>query len=173
MISPHLHSAAGIYTDPPVLDNPVVTLFEFFYSKQQRRNWNSWWSLYMAAPCAFGLLLLVPTTLQDAAIGNRQQTTAGIITAYEPNNHDSCRYAFSAQGKQFGGIDGCPRHPGAVGSTVKVYFDPTNPAKSVLEDFSVRGRRNRPLIYLCAIEVAAVFLFVIFIKISHRDEAAG
>jgi hypothetical protein len=61
--------------------------------------------------------------------------TQGRITAKEPVNHHSIRYAFSVGGQQFtgaqmAGIVGIPFDSVTVGDAVPVVYDPRNPTKS-------------------------------------------
>jgi len=120
----------------------------------------------MTLPFVFGLSFLIPEQIQNAEVGGRQQATLGVITAYEPSNHDSCRYKFIVLGRDFENISGCPTHPGVVGATVSVYYDPQNPAISSLEDFLQRRTRNRVMIPLMAFGICAVIGTIIYAKLS-------
>jgi hypothetical protein len=124
----------------------------------------------MTFPFVFGLSFLVPQQLRDARVGAREQFATGVVTAYEPSNHDSCRYTFSINRQRFDGISGCPFHPGAVGAVVQVYYDPANPATSSLEDFLEARRRNEGMIPLMLLGICAVISAILFSKYRHRTK---
>ncbi len=150
-------------------DNPVVTTFERSMSPQTKYDWNPWWALILALPFAFGLAFLIPESLQDSAIGSRQNMATGKVTAYDPYNHDSCRYTFTAQGRQFTAIGSCPTHPGVVGAKVPVYFDPADPTKSSLEDFSKVSKRKQGVVFVMIFGVCGVTAFVFLSKLRRRE----
>jgi hypothetical protein len=120
--------------------------------------------MYMAVPFLLGLLWTWPSGFEDLHIPGREQPASGVVTAYEPNNHDSCRYQFFAGGREWDDIDSCPVHPGVVGSTVTVYFDPRNPARSELENFGERGGRSIRFGSICLGGVFVVFVSILIAK---------
>jgi hypothetical protein len=122
----------------------------------------------MAVPFLFGLLWTWPSGFEDLRISGREQSASGVVTAYEPNHHDSCRYQFFAGGRGWDGIDSCPVHPGVVESTVIVYFDPRNPARSELEEFGERGGRSIRFGSFCLGGILVVFVSILIAKFIHR-----
>jgi hypothetical protein len=107
----------------------------------------------MTFPMIVGLAFSLWSSHRDAAIGARQESTTGEITAHERNNHDSYRYEFTAQGKKFSGLSSSPRAKETMGEPAQIYFDPQNPTTNSLEDFLERSRRDKSL--------DSIFIFVI------------
>jgi hypothetical protein len=149
-----------------------VTLFEWFFSPRSKRDWKSWWALSVTLPFVFCLAFLISESMQQTEVGARQQLASGIITAYEPSNHDSCRYTFAIQGREFNGIGSCPMHPGIVGAQVRVYYDPMNPATSSLEDFLEARKRNRGVIFISMLGICAVTALILYSKLKAQKSKA-
>jgi hypothetical protein len=125
-------------------DNRSVNFLRWFFSPRSKNDLKSWNALFMTAPFVFGLAILIPGAIHNADVGSRQQSTNGVVTAYEPSNHNSCSYTYTVQGNRFSGTSASPTAtlmaPATVGEPVQVYFDPKNPATSSLEDFSAKSR---------------------------------
>ena len=115
--------------------------------------------------------MLISAALKDAAIGRRQQVTDGEVTAYEPDNHNSCRYRFDFEGRQFVGVSGCPGLTGIVGEQVQIYFDPGDSTESSLEDFSQTSQRNWGVILFMAFGVCIVIGIVGISKVLKSKQS--
>ena len=161
---------AGIYTGTQILDNSSVTFFEYFYSPRAKGRFRSWWSLTFTFPLVLTLVHGLYYSRRDAAIGTRQESTSGQITAYEPSNHNSCRYTFTVQEKQYVGMDSSPTAtpvaPAIVGDQIQVYFDPINPTTNSLEDFSIRSHRVRGLVPISAFGICVIPAIILYLKLT-------
>jgi hypothetical protein len=157
------------FTLPSDTDKSSVTFFEFFFSPRSTGRWRSWWSLTMTFPLVVGLVVGLYDSRRDAAIGARQESTSGQVIAYEPNNHNSYRYTFTAQGRQFSGISESPRVSETVGAPTPIYFDPLDPRKNSLEDFSMRSHRDRGLVPICTFGICVIPAIILYSKLRvHR-----
>lgn len=146
---------------------------EYFYSPRAKGRWRSWWSLTMTFPLIVGLAVGLYSSRRDAATGARQELTTGKITAHEPNNHDSYRYTFTVQGRQFNGISGSPKPAEVVGASTQVYFDPRDPNTNSLEDFLMRSRRDRKLVPLFVFGICVIPAFILYSKLRNPSKNAG
>ena len=150
-----------------------MTLFEYFFSPRSKGRGSSWWSLTMALPLVIGLVDGLYWSRRDAVIGTRQESTSGQVTAYEPSNHNSCRYTFTVQGKQYAGMDSSPTAtpaaPAIVGDQLQVYFDPNNPTTNSLEDFSMRSRRDRGLVPLFMLGICVIPVIIFYSKLRGQS----
>jgi hypothetical protein len=93
------------------------------------------WYLLVALPWAVGAIIFVYEWKVDREIATRQQTTQGVITVYEPANHNRYRYVFSINGKTYDGLQSPKKGELEIGKRVVVFYDPKNPNKNSLTDF--------------------------------------
>ena len=121
---------------------------------------HSWWQLLITLPWCIGLVLLVHGSIQDRDIAKRQKTATGRITSHEPANHNQYGYVFSVDGRQYSGSE-IPELDRKIGDTVLVFYDPRNPSRSALSDFSeVADANDGPILFLAiGIGVLAVVIY--------------
>jgi hypothetical protein len=118
----------------------------------------------MTAPLVFGLVFVSSNAHRYHVIAERQQATTGIVTAYEPSNHNQCTYTFVIRGTQYSGTWSSPTETAHVGQAVQVYFDGGNPATNSLEDFESASRRQRGMQSLLVLGICAVVGFIVYAK---------
>lgn len=108
---------------------------------QALKGWEnpSWWRLYVALPWTLGVILGVYQWNVNRHIASREQTTQGIITAHEPENHNRFGYSFTVAGRRFTGWDSPVDDGLEIGRSVLVYYDPANPDTNALTEFGERG----------------------------------
>lgn len=149
-----------------------MTFFEYFYVPRAKGRWRSWWSLTMTFPLVFGLVIGLWSSWRDSAIGTRQESTTGKITAHEPENHDSYRYTFTAQGRQFSGLSMSPNARETVGEPAQIYFDSRDPTTNSLEDFSSRSQRDRRLVPIFTFVTCVIPAIILCLKLTPPSKDA-
>lgn len=132
--------------------------------ERARQTWHrpSWWNLLITWPWVVGCVWCVYGWNTDRAIAARQQTADGLITAHEPSNHNQFVYTFSANGTSFTGRESPKDQDLEVGKSVLVYYDPLNPAKNALTDFSDLSMESLGPLPLLVLGVGAVACFIIW-----------
>ena len=105
------------------------------------RTWAnpSWWNLLVVLPWAIGAIVFVQEWKVDRDIALREQTAQGLITTYEPSNHNRYGYVFTVNGKNFTGWESPKNEELGIGKRVVVYYDPRNPNKNALTEFRDLG----------------------------------
>ena len=98
-----------------------------------------WWYAFVTLPWLIGLALLGVHAHQDSVRASREQTTAGVITAHDPGNHNSYQYPYSVGGRAFRAWEIAPPVDWSMGEQVVVYYDPREPGESSLVDFGERS----------------------------------
>jgi len=141
-----------------------VNFVRWFFSQRSRNDWKSWNALFMAAPFAFVLGFVLFNSVRDHAIAARQGSTTGVVTAYEPSNHNQCTYTFELEGKQYRGRSSSPTRTASVGQQVQVYFDRNDPATNSLKDFETASRNYRGILIFSSVEIVAVVGFILYSK---------
>jgi hypothetical protein len=154
--------------EPECLELNIV---QWFLGKRPRSDWNSWWSLIITPPLLIAMAFSVSSVRRDSGVASRQNTAEGIVTAYEPSNHNHCRYSFRFDGRTFEGIDSSPTNTATVGQHVTVFFDPNRPETNSLEDFESAKGREVGMIPFCGIGIGAVVGFVLYSKSRHSKRA--
>ena len=109
-----------------------------------------------------GLMFCVYGWYRDRAVGWREQTTSGTITAHEPANHDRYGYIFKVNEKTYTGWQSSyDSVTFTVGQLVTVHYDPLDPNNNALVDFNeLSWRAFGPVPFLAA-AIASVVLFVL------------
>ena len=141
-----------------------MNFVRWFFSPRSRDDWKSWNALFMAAPFAFGLVFVSLNAHRYHAIAERQQSTTGVVTAYEPSNHNQCTYTFEIRGTRYSGKWSSPTSTAQVGQTVQVYFDRSDPATNSLEDFESASRNQRGMQSFLILGICAVIGFIVYAK---------
>jgi hypothetical protein len=94
-------------------------------------------------PLVFGVLTVAPQAAREAKAANRQQTSQGVVTAYDRSDHNQCSYTFSVLGRHYTGRRGADTTDVTVGDPVLVYYDSQDPSMNALEGFSTMSHRDR------------------------------
>jgi hypothetical protein len=149
-----------------------LELLQWFFGKRSRSDWQSWWSLTLTLPLFIALGGVVPNALRDADVARREKTVEGIVTAYEPSNHNQCRYSFAFDGRLFEGMGSSPTNTATVGQHVTVFFDPNRPEINSLEGFEIAKKRQMGMVPFCGIGICAVVGFVMYSKLRQSRRAA-
>ncbi|HZP06728.1 MAG TPA: hypothetical protein VFB43_17650 [Terracidiphilus sp.] len=136
--------------------------------RRAKGAWNSWWSLLITFPLLIVLAFVVPEAWRSGVIAGREQSIAGVVTAYRPSDHNRCDYVFTVQGRQFTGTDGCPNAPATIGQQVWVYFDSNNPATSELEGFAEKSQADWSGCWFILIVICIVAGIIAFAKVRSR-----
>ena len=141
-----------------------MNFFRWFFSPRSKDDWKSWNALFMTAPFVLGLFFVSSNAHRYHAIAERQQSTTGVLTAYQPSNHNQCTYTFEDRGMQYSGIWSSPTETAHVGQVVQVYFDRSNPATNSLEDFESASRRQRGVQSFLILVICGVIGFIVYSK---------
>jgi hypothetical protein len=145
-------------------DKVSVNFVRWIFSPRSHDDWKSWNALIIAAPLAFGLVIVLFDSHRDHLIAARQQSTIGVVTAYEPSNHNQCSYTFEFQGKQYRGESSSPTATTSIGQQVQVYFDRSDPATNSLTDFESESRNNEGFSRFLIIGIFGVIAFILYSK---------
>jgi hypothetical protein len=139
--------------------------------RRSKAAWDSWWTLLITFPWLIGLAILVPEGWQSHLIAGREQTTAGIVIAYNRSSHNECTYVFTVQSKQFTGKDGCPTAPAVIGQQVWVYFDPNDPQKSLLEGYAEKSQSDLGVCEFMLVGISILAGIIAVSKIRTRPNS--
>jgi hypothetical protein len=122
-----------------------MNVSRWFFAPRSKDDWKSWRSLVITFPFIIGVFLVAPQAMRENTAATRQQTSQGIVTAYEPYNHNECSYTFTANGRLYSGIRSAATTDVRVGDRVLVYYDSQDPTVNALEDFSEMSHNDRGL----------------------------
>jgi hypothetical protein len=95
----------------------------------------TWWTYLILAPWVLGIALTAFNGANHTEISERERTTTGRIIAHEIQNHNQYRYVFSADGKEFTGLDSADERMPAIGDSIEVFYDPRKPSENALRSF--------------------------------------
>ena len=130
------------------LENPITV-----------RKRPSWLSLLIVLPWVLLGMFLAYRSSLDRTIATRQQTTYGTITAHQPANHSRYGYAFTVGKATYHGWEIPQKREYSIGEHVLVYYDPTDPTKNALTDFSeLSAREFGPLVFIVLASGAVEFI---------------
>jgi len=141
-----------------------VNFLRWFFSPRSQNNWKSWNSLFLTAPLVFGLVLVLSDSHREHLIAARQQSTIGVVIAYEPSNHNQCSYQFVFQGKQYVGESSSPFSPTRIGQQLTVYFDRNAPETNSLTDYEAASRNNAGFSRFLVIGILGIVAFILYSK---------
>jgi hypothetical protein len=129
---------------------------------QATHKWEnpSWWNLLVVLPWTIGVILFVYQWNVDRRIATREQTTQGVITAHEPENHNRFGYVFSVNGKSFTGWESPGKDGLEIGRSVLVYYDPVNPNRNALTEFGDRGLNSLGPVPMMLFGIGAVAWYI-------------
>jgi hypothetical protein len=103
---------------------------------------------------------------EDKGIAAREQSTVGTITIHQAENHNRYGYTFHVSGHDYGGWETFLKAEPEIGQSVRVYFDPLQPANNALTDFADLGdrwfARGIALLIFSAFFIAVVLLLGLF-----------
>lgn len=145
-----------------------MNFIKWFFSPRSKHDWRSWNALFMAGPLAFGLFFVSSNAYRYHAIAERQQLATGVVTAYQPSNHNQCSYRFETHGVQYSGTWPSPTPTAHIGQSVQVYFDRSNPAINSLEDFESASRRNRGMQTFLILGICAIVGSIAYAKARSK-----
>jgi len=94
--------------------------------------------LLVLIPFILGATVLLSLSEEYSDVAPRQQTAAGTIVRHEPSNHNRYVYTFAVERHVYSGWDTVAKEP-SIGQSVRVYYDPLNPATNALTDFNERS----------------------------------
>jgi uncharacterized protein DUF3592 len=97
--------------------------------------------LLVLLPFILGSVVLMSFSHDYSEVASRQQVTAGIIVRHEPSNHNRYGYTFQVNGREYSGWETPLREEPGIGQSVRVYYDPLNPAENALTDYTGRSSR--------------------------------
>jgi hypothetical protein len=90
----------------------------------------------------------------------REKITNGTITAHEPANHNRYGYSFSVNGKSYSGWESPRKEEPHVGQQVTVFYDPIDPTKNALTDFTDLETDSLGPVPILLFGIGAVALFI-------------
>lgn len=118
--------------------------------------------LFVLIPFILGAVVLWSISEEYSEVARRQQATTGTIVRHEPSNHNRYGYTFKVDGHDYSGWDTPHRTEQSMGQSVRVYYDPLNPATNALTDFHERSYSIRgpaiAILFFSAILAAGVLV---------------
>jgi hypothetical protein len=131
------------------------------------------WLIFAAIGAAIGNLLLDTSGLEDFTA--KGVSIYGKVTAKEPENHQTVRYVYEVNGKQYEGAGGAERgNPPfdeiQIGQKVVVFYKPENPEKAILGypqlyvDTNYNGALFFSIAFSAFIMVPVVLIYVLYRK---------
>ena len=130
--------------------------------------------LALLIPWLLGAIFFVSSAQEDSEIASRQQRANGVIVAHQPSNHNRYLFRFQVGGQDYIGSETPLAREPKIGDRVIVYYDPLNPTRNGMTDFSVRSLRERgpaiAIIFLSAL--FALGVVVLGRLIGRRQEGA-
>lgn len=148
-------------------DNEPVDFKEWFSSPRSRNTWHTWWTMTVTLPFLFGVLVVALRAGREDRAARRQQTSQGVVTAYDRSDHNQCSYNFSALGKPYTGRRSANTTEVTVGDHVLVYYDSQDPAMNALDDFSEMSHRDRSFCYILLFVIGAFPVIILYSKATH------
>jgi hypothetical protein len=121
-------------------------------------------------PFVFGILIVASQAVREARAASRQQTSQGVVTAYDRSDHNQCSYIFSARGTHYTGRRGADTTDVRVGDHVLVYYDSQDPTMNALEDFSQMSRRDQGFCYILLFVIGVVAAFVLYSRATRTGQ---
>jgi len=93
--------------------------------------------------------------IQHGLAAARERTTAGVLTAHEPQNHNRYEFSYMVAGQSLRAWDvgtvNCDQGVLAVGNTVTVYYDPRHPDDAHLCSFAGTLKDERDILVLLCV----------------------
>jgi hypothetical protein len=118
-------------------------------------------------PFVFGVLIVGSEAAREAKAAGRQQTSQGVVTAYDPSDHNQCSYTFSVLGRPYTGSRSADTTDVTVGNRVFVYYDSQNPTMNALEDFSEMSHRDRSFCFILIFAIGIFPVIILYAKAMH------
>jgi len=143
----------------------LKSFFTESFLNRSRKPWPSWEYLVLAWPFIGMALLISIGVLRSARIAPHQAITHGVITGYDPPNHNQARYAFTVENHQYTGES---NFPGAdsppIHSVVTVYYDARDANTNNLQPYASLSRGDASVAILLFTLGSAVIAIVIIAK---------
>jgi hypothetical protein len=147
-------------------DQSTRSLFKSFGTNSLPKRpvppWPSWGYLILAWPFIGMALLISVSVLRSARIAPYQAITHGVITCYDPPNHNQSRYAFTVADHKYTGES---NFPGAenppIHSVVTVYYDARDANTNNLQPYASLSRDDASVAILLFTLGSAVIVIVI------------
>jgi hypothetical protein len=146
-----------------------VDFFRWFLTHRRKNDWTSWRSLFITFPAVLGLLFVAPQAAREQAAATRQQTSQGVVTAYDRSDHNQCSYVFSVLGRPYTGRRSAATTDVTVGDHVLVYYDSHDPAMNALEDFYEMSGRDRSFCYMLLFVIGVFVAVVLYARAAHVE----
>jgi hypothetical protein len=144
-----------------------VDFSRWYLAHRHKNDWTSWRSLFITFPFVLGVLFVAPQAAKEHAAATRQQTSQGVVTAYDRSNHNQCSYDFSVLGRPYSGRRSADTTDVTVGDHVLVYYDSQDPTMNALEDFSEMSRRDRGFCYMLLFLIGVFAAVVLYARAAH------
>lgn len=120
----------------------------------------SLWYVLVTTPWFLMAVFCLYESAVDSVIAKREKTVLGTIVAHEVANHNQYRYTFMVNGGSYAGFGHPPNGPSEIGDQLRVYYDPSNPAKNALVDFAVSEVEVLGPVPLCLLGAGAFGFYV-------------
>lgn len=144
-------------------------LSDWYLAHRRKNDWTSWRSLFITFPFVIGLLLVAPDAAKEHAAATRQQTSQGVVTAYDRSDHNQCSYGFDILGKRYSGRRSADTTDINVGDHVLVYYDSQNPTMNALENFSEMSRRDSGFCYILLFLIGVFVAVVLYARATRAE----
>jgi hypothetical protein len=118
-------------------------------------------------PFVFGVLVVWSQATREAEAASRQQTSQGVVTAYDRSAHNQCSYTFSVLGRAYTGRRSADTTDVTVGNHVLVYYDSQDPTMNALEDFSEMSHRDGSFCYILIFVIGVFPVIILYAKAMH------
>ena len=126
-----------------------------------------WWYAFVTLPWLLGVAVWGVQARKDSVRASRQRTTAGVITAHDPGNHNSYEYTYSVGGRTFRAWEIPHSVEWRIGEQVLVYYDPREPGASSLVDFGERSAEDAGPIPLLLVGIGGILAYVGWQRYHH------
>lgn len=133
------------------------------FERRLERTWGkpSWWNLLAALPWALFVIFSLYGFRADQITAAREKTTSGQIVFHDPPNHDRFGYQFGVNGRMYTGWAIPSTRDYKIGQQVLVYYDPLDPNKSQLGDFTENEYRILGPLSFCILGICGVALYIL------------
>jgi hypothetical protein len=123
----------------------------------------SWWNLVITLPWVIGFAWFLYSGSVDRRIAAGEKTTSGTIRVHDIPNHDRYGYDYSVNGATLTAWQ-IPERDYQIGESVRVYYDPLDPANSSLSNFAANADDSIGPSVFCSVGTLIVALVIVFLK---------
>jgi hypothetical protein len=155
---------------PALWDSPDMNLGSSF-DRRFEKTWGnpSWWNLVVVLPFVVLVTVCLYGLRADRTTAARERTAKGEIVSHDTPNHDRFGYQFGVDGKLYTGWAIPTTTDYQIGQQVLVYYDPVDPNKSQLGDFSENGSRIEGPVSFSLLAVFGVSLYIFLRRRAIRS----